>query len=35
MIFFIFSFVTLLIFGLANIYIYKRLIKKIFIFKYL
>ncbi|HEG0615047.1 TPA: metallophosphoesterase [Campylobacter coli] len=35
MIFFIFSFVALLIFGLANIYIYKRLIKKIFIFKYL
>ncbi len=35
MIFFIFSFVTLLIFGLSNIYIYKRLIKKIFIFKYL
>lgn len=35
MIFFIFSFVTLLIFGLANIYIYKRLIKKIFIFRYL
>ncbi|EGK8182820.1 metallophosphoesterase [Campylobacter coli] len=35
MIFFIFSFVTLLIFGLANIYIYKRLIKKIFIFKHL
>ncbi|HEB9419855.1 TPA: metallophosphoesterase [Campylobacter coli] len=35
MIFFIFSFVTLLIFGLANIYIYKRLIRKIFIFKHL
>ncbi|HEC1743224.1 TPA: metallophosphoesterase [Campylobacter coli] len=35
MIFFIFSFVILLIFGLANIYIYKRLIRKIFIFKHL
>lgn len=34
MIFLIFSFAVVLIFGLANIYIYKRLIKKIFIFKY-
>ncbi len=29
MIFLIFSFIVLLIFGLANVYIYKRLIKKI------
>ncbi|EAL7302830.1 metallophosphoesterase, partial [Campylobacter jejuni] len=28
MIFLIFSFIVLLIFGLANVYIYKRLIKK-------
>ncbi|EAL8257689.1 metallophosphoesterase [Campylobacter coli] len=34
MIFLIFSFIVLLIFGLANVYIYKRLIKKITLFKY-
>lgn len=34
MMFLIFSLVVSLIFGLANIYVYKRLIKKIFIFKY-
>lgn len=34
MIFFIFSLIVLLIFGFANIYIYKRLIKKISLFKY-
>ncbi|MBM0637048.1 metallophosphoesterase [Campylobacter sp. VicNov18] len=35
MMFLIFSFTVLLIFGLANVYIYKRLIKKIVFFKYL
>lgn len=34
MMFLIFSFIVLLIFGLANVYIYKRLIKKIILFKY-